>query len=352
LKNFDGDKEKKSLPTLTSFSFDILSNNCTCFGLVKISRYLGASVGCMSQIQKMLDVKGFFDYCINEKCLENNYEHTLKLLHGFGYRTIAINQVIDGNDLEQKKKKKKGEPREASSDPVPEPHKIINVQGCEDMNIFNRLTIIFSNQEVMHKITKSPNYKKYHIIAVLPTTTPATLFVCSNFDADIFCFNPENKNHVKRNRKMYKQLIDRGYHFEIPYSPAIEDSSKRKNIIHTAHLYHTYIKSRNVIISSSASSPSLLRGPYDIINLAFIFGLNEQQAKSSITHCGRQVFINSVGRRHGKAVMFVENVDKSETQVDKTIIDTKNTSEEIICLAESDEEDMETDQPALKRVKQ
>jgi hypothetical protein len=50
--------------------------------------------------------------------------------------------------------------------------------------------------------------------------------------------------------------------------------------------------------------------------------------------------------------MFVENVDKSETQVDKTIIDTKNTSEEIICLAESDEEDMETDQPALKRVKQ
>jgi hypothetical protein len=43
------------------------------------------------------------------------------------------------------------------------------------MNIFNRLTIIFSNQEVMHKITKSPNYKKYHIIAVLPTTTPATL---------------------------------------------------------------------------------------------------------------------------------------------------------------------------------
>jgi hypothetical protein len=119
LKNFDADKEKKSLPTETSFSFDILSNNCTCFG---------ASVGCMSQIQKMLDVKGFFDYCINEKCLENNYEHTLKLLHEFGYRTIAINQVIDGNDLEQKKKKKKGEPREASSDPVPEPHKIINVQ--------------------------------------------------------------------------------------------------------------------------------------------------------------------------------------------------------------------------------
>lgn len=66
---------------------------------------------------------------------------------------------------------------------------------------------------------------------------------------------------------MYKQLVDKGYHFEIPYSPAIEDNTKRRNVIHTAHLYHTFIKSRNIIISSMAEKPTLLRGPYDIINL-------------------------------------------------------------------------------------
>ncbi|RZC36892.1 ribonuclease P protein subunit p30, partial [Asbolus verrucosus] len=180
--------------------------------------------------------------------------------------TVAINQTLDSADLEQKKKKKKGEPREAS-DPVPDPYTVTTVSGCEDLKILNRLTIVFPNQEIIHKIIKSPNYKKYHIVAVQPTTMPATLFVCSNFDGDIFCFNPENKNYLKRNRKIYKQLIDRGYHLEIPYSPAIEDSTKRKNIIHTAHLYHTFVRSRNIIISSSATSPALIRGPYDIINL-------------------------------------------------------------------------------------
>lgn len=93
----------------------------------------------------MLSVKGFFDYGITESCLENNYESTIKLLYSrkcpnlfqtffftntvtVGYRTIAINQSLDTNDLEQKKKKKKGEPREAQSDIVPEPYKITPVE--------------------------------------------------------------------------------------------------------------------------------------------------------------------------------------------------------------------------------
>ncbi|KYB27157.1 ribonuclease P protein subunit p30 [Tribolium castaneum] len=290
-----------------------------------------------------LEVRGFFDYGVSEHCLDNNkYESTIKLLYDFGYRTIAINQTIDANELEQKKKKKKGELREGPSDFVPEPYKITPLEGYEDLTILNRLTIIFSNQDVMHKITKSSHYKKYHIIAVLPETVQANAFVCSSFEADILCFRPENKNHIKRSRKMYKQLIDRGYHFEIPYAPAIEDAALRRNIIHMAHLYHIFIKSRNVIVSSLAERPSLLRGPYDIINLGLIFGLNEEQAKNSITTCGRKVFINSVGRKHGKAVMFAENVEKEESSNDCEIID---------CVDES-EEDMEIDQPALKKVKQ
>ncbi|XP_063902939.1 ribonuclease P protein subunit p30 [Zophobas morio] len=303
---------------------------------------------------KMFEVTDFFDYCINEKCLENNnYESTIKLLYEYGYRTIAINQTIDGNDLDQKKKKKKGEPREPQLDPVPEPYVPSIIPGCENLKIFNRLTIVFAGQEVLHKITKSPNYKKYHIVGVLPTTLQATLFVCSSFDADIFCFNPENKNHVKRNRKMYKQLVDRGYHFELPYGPAIEDTTKRKNIIHTAHLYHTFIKSKNIILSSSATSPIFIRNPYDIVNLGLIFGLNEQQAKNAISHNGRQVYLNAVGRRHGKSVVFVTNTEQKE-QGESEIIeldDTRNISESVICITESDE-DMETDQPAPKKVKQ
>lgn len=54
---------------------------------------------------------------------------------------------------------------------------------------------------------------------------------------------------------------------EICYGPAILDSTKRKNTISTAHLYHAFGKSKNIIISSGAEDYYHIRGPYDIINL-------------------------------------------------------------------------------------
>lgn len=86
-------------------------------------------------------------------------------------------------------------------------------------------------------------------------------------EADILTFNAENKLLYKLSRKLYNQLISKRYHFEILYAGAILDSTKRKNTIYMSHLYHTYGKSKNVIISSGANSEDLIRSPYDVINL-------------------------------------------------------------------------------------
>lgn len=69
------------------------------------------------------------------------------------------------------------------------------------------------------------------------------------------------------NRKLYNVLKDRNVYFELMYSPAIRDSTSRKNIIHMSHLYHAYGKSKNIIISSSAAEAFQVRSPYDVINL-------------------------------------------------------------------------------------
>lgn len=66
---------------------------------------------------------------------------------------------------------------------------------------------------------------------------------------------------------MYNLAIDRGMFFEIMYAPAIHDSTLRKNIINMSHLYHTYGKSKNVIITSWATNQMMIRGPYDLVNL-------------------------------------------------------------------------------------
>lgn len=62
-------------------------------------------------------------------------------------------------------------------------------------------------------------------------------------------------------------VVEKGMYFEIMYAPAINDSTLRKNVIHMSHVYHALGKSKNIILTSWASSPRCFRGPYDLVNL-------------------------------------------------------------------------------------
>ncbi|KAJ8912127.1 hypothetical protein NQ315_013216, partial [Exocentrus adspersus] len=286
----------------------------------------------------------FIDMCIAEVCFSRgNMEQTVQVLYNFGYRTIAINYTLEDGNIESKRKKKKGESRD-TSDMVPPPRitdgvkDIVSKLKLENFEVLSRLTITFSNQEILHKINKSLNFKKYDIIAVLPTTMQAFMFICSTFEADIFAVDLESKFSLRLTRKLYHQLVERGYHFELNYGPAIQDSTKRKNLIHISHLYHSFGKSKNIILSSGAESNICIRSPYDVISLGFIFGLSELQSKHALTSCPRSAIINSVGRKYGKSVMFVENIRVEDKQ-------------DVVVLEESEGEDMTLDQPVQKKSK-
>lgn len=63
-------------------------------------------------------------------------------------------------------------------------------------------------------------------------------------DVDLISFEPDDIGLVKCNRKMYNLAVERGLSFEIMYTPAIRDSTARKNIIQLAHFYHAFGKSK------------------------------------------------------------------------------------------------------------
>lgn len=133
----------------------------------------------------------------------------ISIYYILGYRTIAVNQMVDvdanaNNDT--KKKKKKGESRDIV-ECVPPPIDLTKINekikslGFENVSVINRLTIIFSSQDTLQKYVKSINYKKYDILGVIPTTVQALGFVCGTLEADILSFDPENKFGLKLNRK-------------------------------------------------------------------------------------------------------------------------------------------------------
>lgn len=246
---------------------------------------------------------GFCDLSVNR-----NYDlKKLNLFEKLGFNTIALNSHVEETSDEPKKKKKKGEIKE-KKDFIPAPVVIPKeITDSINLNILQRVTIEVSGTSSSFKLSLSENIKKYDIIAVIPKTLQAFQFVCNTLDVDIITFEPETQLPFKISRKLYRQAIEKGMFFELMYTPAIRDSTSRKNIISTAHIYHAVGKSKNIIVTSSAENDSQVRDVHDVINLGFILGLNSNESLDVIRNNTRRLILKAEGRQRGKFYMNVEN---------------------------------------------
>lgn len=239
----------------------------------------------------------------------------LDIIKKFGYSTIALNTYIEETGDEPKKKKKKGELKE-KQDAFPAPIEINKdvIDKC-GLNILQRITIEFSDSSIAHKMNQSDNLKKYDLIAVIPKTLGAFQYTCSTMDIDLISFEPEVRIPFKVSRKLYQQAVDRGVFFELMYAPAVKDSTSRKNIIIAAHSYHAVGKSKNIVVTSNADNYAHFRGVYDIINLGFIYGMNNNQSLESIRNNARRLILKSESRRTGKLYVAISiNNEENETK--------------------------------------
>ncbi|KAH8339430.1 hypothetical protein KR074_010382 [Drosophila pseudoananassae] len=264
----------------------------------------------------------------------------LNELVDLGYKTIAIEQSFDHSKKEAGKR---------GSEMFPEPHKIEHLrkefQG--KLRILQRITILYVDVNVSHAMSVSLNLRKFNVIAGQPKTDAALTvshqtpphfsFIlnsrktlqhcCTSFNGDLVTFDPVAGSRLLVNRKAYQIAVRRGMFFEIKYAPAIADSNNRKDMIKIAQNYCTKGKSKNIIFSSGAVHEFQLRGPYDVANLAFIFGLSEDQGKNAVDRNCRKLFLKAESRRMGKTIMFVKGngpivfSDSSEAEDDHEMED-------------------------------
>lgn len=184
------------------------------------------------------------------------------------------------------------------------------------------------------------NLKKFSLVAGNPTTDQALQHCCQAFNGDLVCFNVDNGN-IPFSRKYYRLAVERKMFFELCYAPVITDSNHRRNIIRRSHAYHSYGKSKNIIISSAAEKPIDLRTPYEVANLGLLLGLSEEQAKCAMAGNCKKALVRATGRRHNKAVLTVEVETKAEISDDDGDDDT---SDDGMDMDEGDEE-----QPTKKK---
>eukprot|EP01135_Chromosphaera_perkinsii_P008011 Nk52_evm83s1073 gene=Nk52_evmTU83s1073 len=114
----------------------------------------------------------------------------------------------------------------------------------------------------------------YDLVAVVPGNEKVFQMVCSTLDVDIISFDFSRRIPFYFKMPPVGLAIERGLYFEITYSASIRDSSARRNLFHNAASLLRATKGKNVIISSAAERALDLRTPFDIANLATLFGLN------------------------------------------------------------------------------
>lgn len=215
----------------------------------------------------------------------------------------------------------------SGADPIPQPVKLdeLNVLTNKKLNLYNRLTIIYSDPSISHVIGRSQNFKKYQIIAALPISESALQHACQTFQGDIITYDADTIR-VRLSRKFYYLAIRRNMFFEIKYSPCIVDSNDRRATITRAQQYHMIGKSKAIIISSAATDSFHIRSPYDIASLGLIFGLSEEEAKCAISTMGRKLLVAAESRRLGRTPVVMKYAD----------VDTSTSEEE-------EDEDMEAE---------
>ena len=262
-----------------------------------------------------------------------------------GYETVAINVCVNQKDLlskgkERHKAKKAKIVGKAEQDQgildFPEPPVIdLDETDYPDLAsrnktpvVLTRLTLTFTNNDFLPIFNNSKNVDKYDILAICPTSAVALLnLLKSNFKADMIAYDPESnvnvgdsvssgsESMVRWNRKLYNECVEKHMYFELPYAPAIRDSTVRRRIIRQSHIYHAVGKSKNIIISSNAKHVLDLRGPHDVANLGHLFGLSEQQGKFAVTMMAIELIRSAAGRKIGPyraTVQRVEDLPKEE----------------------------------------
>lgn len=250
-----------------------------------------------------------------------------------GYQTVALNTIVNQEDMVTRKKKNKCDDQNKLSE-FPEPTRIdINESDYPELKnrgilpkILTRLTIVMFDNDFLIHYNKSEVVKQYDLLSIIPKTDKCLQAVLkSSFRFDILSLHPDLIYGVKWQRKLYNECVEKYVHFELMYAPLITDRESRRKIINLAHSYKSAGKSRKIFISSGASSPIDLRSPSDVANLAFIFGLTENQGRDAVKkHC-TDIYRSALGRKIGVYRVRVEklgNVDIEDNSSDSDSMDT------------------------------
>jgi len=220
--------------------------------------------------------------------------------------------------------------------------------------VLTRLTLKFEDNGFLPFFNRSENVSKYDLLAICPPSA-ATLqaLLKTGFQAEVIAFEAEKAFDVRWTRKLYRECLAAGAHFELPYAPMIRDGALRRKIIGLAHNFSIAGKCRGIVLTSQAETVLELRQPLDVAALSYVLGMSEEQGLNGVFKHPLAVLAAAEGRKMGPYRVRVERIadlkDKSKVpQLPQGELPNEDYEEEEDD-EDDDDDDVENDQPVPKK---
>ncbi|XP_069015945.1 ribonuclease P protein subunit p30 isoform X3 [Embiotoca jacksoni] len=257
-------------------------------------------------------MSAFMDLNVKSSADKSRLRRVIETAAHLGFSTVAINYVFEPST------------RKKEEIPTPTPiNELIDqlpvVQGrSRPIRVLNRLTVVMSDS--CHYRSSTPEYRRFDLLAVQPTSEKLFHAACMMYDIDIVCIPVTEKLSFPFKRAPINGAIDRGVVFEVSYSAAIRDATRRRYTIANAVSLMETCKGKNVILSSAAEKVCVcfqsleLRGPYDVTNLGLLFGLSDGDSKESVSSTCRSVLLHAEARRTANGIVYTHRIQQEAPQ--------------------------------------
>jgi ribonuclease P/MRP protein subunit RPP1 len=267
-----------------------------------------------------------------------------------GYNAVAINTSVKNYADFSKQKYTPVTPLDLSKFSTPEIAELSHLKLSQIKNFkqYTRITLPYEDKGNQNFTFTNVQLQKFDIIAAIPANEKEFHNCCETGQIDIISL-PVPLGFSLRVKDI-KIALSRGIMFEIAYTKSLRDQTFRRNIIKDGNFLVTSTLGRNIILSSGANTPLDLRGPYDVINLGFLFGLDNGKAKQSLTNNVLQCLKHGEARKASGSILIMQNISSLSLQ-DQLKIPNPQVIE-IVSEKNENDEDMipeENKIPANKR---
>jgi ribonuclease P/MRP protein subunit RPP1 len=213
----------------------------------------------------------FYDLNVPHDSNARDLSRTIAFHAELGFTQIAIALSITGK---------------IPATPPPVPLESITVP--KSVSLLTRMTLHVHDPSQNHRLAQLQS--AYDLIALRPTTEKALGLCCNSLECDLISLDFSVRLGYPLRFKTVASALQRGIRFEICYSPGITGGSDaRRNLIGGTAALIRATRGRGIIISSEARSALGLRGPWDVINLAVVWGINQERGKEAICEEARKV---------------------------------------------------------------